>query len=374
MAEMIPMLALSPTMQEGTIIKWLKAEGDAVVQGDVLCEIETDKATMEFESPAEGTLLKIVAPAQTSVAIGGCIAVIGDRGEDISAIGGESAVRVKSTPLARQLAKERGVEIAELTGSGPRGRIIASDVKDKAAIEPKIVPEPAQRAVLADETVPVSAKRKKIAERLSISKFTSPHYYLKITVIVDNLLQARERLNLHAEHKVSLNAFFIKLAAETLKKCPMINVTWGKDSIIRHGSIDIAFAVSQPDGLIAPVIRNCSAKGVIEIDRELRGLIEKARQGTLPVSDYSDSTFTISNLGSFGIEEFTAIINPPNSAILAIGMIMRTPSVSGNEYIAFEQTMKLTLCCDHRVIDGAMGAEFLCEFKELIEYPISLIY
>ena len=390
MAEKILMLALSPTMEEGVIVKWVKTEGDHIEQGDILCEVETDKATMEYESLAEGTLLKIVAAEEQSVSIGKTIAIIGRADEDISDLLTEEtpeepkapvaaepivkdkmtpatpAKKLRSTPLARKLAKEHAVDIAAVTGTGPEGRITADDIEKQLALT-EAVPQ-------IGETIPVTQKRKVIAETLSASKFTAPHYYLTLTATVDDLMQARMRLNDHRDTKVSVNAFLMKLIAETLKRNPMINSTWAGDTIIRHGTADIALAVAQPDGLIAPVVRNCGSKGVLQIDAELKVLIDKTRKGTLSSADYADSTFTISSLGTFGIEEFTAIINPPNSAILAVGAITKTPVVADDDAIRVRRCMKMTLSCDHRLIDGTVGAKFLSDLKEMIEYPVCALY
>ena len=398
MAEKVLMLALSPTMEEGVIVKWIKSEGDCVEQGDILCEIETDKATMEYESSAEGTLLKIIAQEGQAVPVGRDIAIIGQPGEDISALIEESPApaektpvektrparkqpqvsapaaegRLRSSPSARKLAKERGIDLSTVQGSGPQGRITRSDVEK--ASSGAVAPPPPKVADLTDQTIPITQKRKVIADTLSKSKFTAPHYYLRLTAAVDNLMQARTRLNAKVGQKVSVNAFLMKFVAETLKRHPMINATWQDDTIVMHGTADIALAVAQPDGLIAPVVRNCDAKGVIQIDRELKTLIEKTRKGALSRADYANSTFTVSSLGMFGIEEFTAIINPPNSAILAVGEIMKIPVAGDDDRIRIGRCMKLTLSCDHRIIDGTVGAAFLGDLKEMIEYPIHALY
>ncbi len=398
MAEKVLMLALSPTMEEGVIVKWLKSKGDSVEQGEILCEIETDKATMEYESPAEGTLLKIIAKEGQAVPVGRDIAIIGQPAEDISELIEEAPApaekapvekarpvteqpqviapaaegRGRSSPLARKLAKERGIDLSIVQGSGPQGRITRGDVEKAAS--GALAAAPPQVAGLTHETVPVTQKRKVIADTLSKSKFTAPHYYLRVTAAVDNLMQARTRLNDKIGQKVSVNAFLMKFVAETLKRHPTINATWRQDSIVMHGTADIALAVAQPDGLIAPVVRNCNTKGVLQIDRELKALIEKTRKGALSRADYADSTFTISSLGTFGIEEFTAIINPPGSAILAVGEIMKIPVAGDDDRIRIGRCMKLTLSCDHRLIDGTVGAAFLRDLKEMIEYPIHALY
>lgn len=437
MAENIPMLALSPTMEEGVIVKWVKSEGDTVEQGEVLCEVETDKATMEYESPASGTLLEILAAEGSSVPVGKEIAVIGEPDEAVQAAQKEKPAekpaeekrgqeptsaekppeakdgqglpepaqppqeaekikraeerppqpqkvtpiteeqaapdklaegRILATPLARRLARERHVDLAEVKGTGPGGRITRSDVEE-AALATAARPAPTE-VELKDKIVEITPKRKVIAETLSGSKFSAPHFYLKLTACVEDLMAARDRLNKSLNAHVSVNAFLMKFAAEALKRHPMVNAAWTGDAIVQHANIDIALAVSQPDGLIAPVVRDCGAKGILQIDRELKALVEKTRKGTLTRADYADSTFTISSLGTYGIEEFTAIINPPGSAILAVGEFMKMVMADENEQICARLCTRLTLSCDHRVIDGTVGANFLRDFRYMIEYPI----
>ncbi len=393
MAENIPMLALSPTMEEGLIVRWAKAEGDTVAQGEVLCEVETDKATMEYESPVDGILLKILTPQGQNAAIGETIAVIGEESEQVEAVQKPEQVKkpeeikqpqpvtakpadtrkavqeqaaVRSTPLARKLAKQYGLDLAEIKGTGPGGRIIQADIQRAAKQGPVIT---GAVAGPTDEVVEATAKRKIIADTLSRSKFSSPHYYLKVNVFAENLLQARKDLNDGSEQKISLNSFLIKLVARTLERHAIINSTWQDEKIIKHSRIDIALAVSQSDGLIAPVVRSCQSKDIAQIDKELKALIEKTRQGTLTSPDYANSTFTITNLGSLGIDEFTAIINPPNSAILAVGKIAKKLVVDDEDKLQVRQCMTLTLSCDHRLIDGAVGGAFLMDLKDTIESP-----
>ncbi|MBD3305877.1 hypothetical protein GF339_05790 [candidate division KSB3 bacterium] len=227
---------------------------------------------------------------------------------------------------------------------------------------------------LADETLNVSQKRKIIAQRLVDSKFSAPHYYLKVRAQMDEVMQARKALNARLKEKVSLNAFLLKFAAEAIKKHPIINSTWKGETIIKHGSVDIGLAVAQPDGLITPVVRDCTQKGILTIDQELKALIQKAQNNRLDPSEYTGATFTISSLGSFGIEEFTAIINPPGSAILAIGEIWKEPVVDDHDQIVIHANMRMTLSCDHRVIDGAVGAAFLKDLKDTLEHPIRVLY
>ena len=390
MAENIPMLALSPTMQEGVIVKWIKQQGDSVAQGDVLCEVETDKATMEYESPVEGTLLKIITAEGQNAAIGDTIAVIGEQTEQIEIPqkplkqkeyvpeeAPETTVpefepsetsthpsKLRSTPLARKLAESYGLDINAIKGTGPNGRIIEADVRQAAKQAPAAtVPVSGP----AGEVIEITPKRKLIAKTLTDSKFTSPHYYLKVNVIADNLIETRKKLNIESDHKISFNAFLIKFIAQLLQRHPLINSSWQADRIIQHKTADIALAVSQPDGLIAPVVRQCHSKSLTQIDTELKALVEKTRAGSLTSADYANSTFTITNLGTFGIDEFTAIINPPNSAILAVGKISKQTVVDDDEKIQIRQCMTLTLSCDHRLIDGTIGAAFLTDLKDMIE-------
>ncbi len=411
------MLALSPTMETGTIAKWNKNEGDSVGSGDVLCEVETDKAVMDYESILEGVLLKIVLPQGGEARVGDTIAIIGEEGEDITdlltevtteevppekevvatgkpgeAVAAKPAAevspapptvpageKIKASPLARKMAQDAGLDLRTISGSGPGGRIIKRDIEKalEEGAKPVTMEVPAPSPViptLADETIKVSQKRKIIAQRLSESKYSAPHYYLKVTVRMDEILQARKALNARLTNKISMNAFLIKFAAEAIKKYPIVNATWNGDTITKHGSIDIGLAVAQPDGLMTPVVRNCANKGIIAIDDELKGLIQKAQNNRLQPEEYTGATFTITNLGSFGIQEFTAIINPPGSAILAVGEIRKEPVVEENDQILIQSDMKLTMSCDHRVIDGAVGAAFLKELKDMLENPIRTLY
>ena len=410
MADKVPMLALSPTMENGVIARWIKSEGDAVKNGELLCEVETDKATMEYESINDGVLLKILVPAGQEAAVGDTIAIVGQGDEDISDLleeeasglmpsvdegsvesaaiaasvgekveaaaekqGFETAAKpaptqLRSSPLARKLAADHGLNIEDIAGSGPQGRIIEADVETYISQQGVAAP------VTAEATIPVTAKRRVIAERLVQSKFTAPHYYLKVTVHVDELLRERASLNADREEKVSFNAYLIKFVAEVLQRHPMVNATWNTDTIIKHARVDMAVAVAQEDGLVTPIVRDCHNKGILAIDRELKTLIEKTRQGRLRPDDYSNSTFTLTNLGSAGIDEFTAIINPPNSAILAVGRFIREPVVDEDDQIVVHTVMRLTLSCDHRIIDGAVGAAFLGDLREMFEHPVAGLY
>ncbi len=423
MAEKLLMLALSPTMEKGTIVHWRKAEGDSIEPGDVLCEVETDKTTMDYETDAEGILLKILTPEGREAGIGQAIAIIGEAGEDISglladavaapppatesgptesrsapvaaepedetapvssdergAVDGHREDRVKASPLARKLARDSGLDLSRVTGSGPGGRVIKRDVE--AVLAGETVPTapsvpaaaPSRSAAVGDRTIPVSAKRRVIASRLAQSKFAAPHYYLKISARMDGLLEARRRLNTGRESRVSLNAFLVKLAAEVLVRHPLVNASWNGETITLHGAVDIGLAVAQPDGLITPVIRDCARKGIMAIDEEITALVDKARANRLTPEEYTGATFTISNLGSFGIEEFTAIINPPGSAILALGAVRREPVALDDEHLEIQSLMRMTMSCDHRIVDGAVGAAFLKDLKEMIEDPVRALY
>ncbi len=420
MAEKIFMIALSPTMEEGTILKWMKLEGDEIDTGDIICEVETDKASMEYESAQEGTLLKVLKNEGTSARVGETIAILGAKGEDISSVleegeqqstagapaavptpekaqvqpvtaagssysiegtasGGRSAAeaaegtasggRVVSSPLARKLAEQRGIDIAAVSGTGPRGRIVKRDIENHTS-----TPSSAMTMRSEDITIPVSGKRAVIARRLSESKFTAPHYYVKNTVAMDNLISARTMLNKETPEKVSFNAFILKFAAEAIKRYPEINSSWQGDSILQFGSIDIGLAVDLGSGLITPIVRNVGNKGIEHIDEELKHLIQKVRENSLKPEEYSGATFTISNLGSFGVDEFTAIINPPGSAILALGRVNTVPVYDENLNLKPCRQMRITLSCDHRVIDGALAGRFISELQRMIEAPVRVLF
>ncbi len=415
MAEKLLMLALSPTMDSGTIANWIKKEGDTVKSGDLLCEVETDKATMEYESYVEGVILKILVTSGQQAKVGEPIAILGKKDEDISSFlkgaplsqnGSSKALssekktgnvvlesksehtlsvgsKVKSSPLARKIASMNQVDIASVPGTGPGGRVIKRDIEQaltsgspataKSAVSSAISRSTVIGSASAgDEKIPLSGKRKVIAQRLAESKFSAPHFYLKLSVAMDKIMEIRAAEK--AKDKVSLNSFIIKFVAEALKKNPGVNAGWRGDHILKFGSQDIGLAVAQSDGLITPILRDAGKKGIRQIDQELKVLIEKAQSNKLTPEEYTGATFTISNLGSFGIEEFTAIINPPGSAILAIGEIKKTPIYDEKGELSSRQLMKLTLSCDHRVIDGAVGASFLKELKDILENPAKALF
>ncbi len=398
------MIALSPTMETGTLARWRKKEGDTVASGDVLCEVETDKATMDYESAVEGTLLKIMLPEGGQAKVGDTIAIVGKPGEDISALLTAATARpaparpapnravtpeappapaartpaapsgrLRSSPLARRMAAQRGVDLRSLRGSGPDGRIVKRDVE----AAPAGAGAPARQAAAAvlqpgpgDEVVPLSRMRQIIAKRLSDSMYTAPHFYLTVAVTVDELFAARARLNEGRDRKLSINSFLMAIAGRALARHPVVNSSWNGDHLLRHSGADIALAVALPEGLITPVVRDCGRRSIGSIDTELADLVEKARAGKLAPEQYSGATFTISNLGMAGIDEFTAIINPPGSAILAVGAARREPVVEEGDAIVVRQRMRLTLSCDHRVIDGAAGAAFLRELADMLEKPL----
>ncbi|MGA2546658.1 MAG: dihydrolipoamide acetyltransferase family protein [Rectinemataceae bacterium] len=423
MAEKLLMMALSPTMTEGTITKWKVAEGAAFKAGALLCEVETDKASMDYEAPKDAVLLKILLPEGGKAAVGDPIAVIGSAGEDpgpaiatasaaipeareapktpmapVAFAGGAAAAPVTpaaegpsaavgpsvpssyppSSPLARSLARELGLDLRGVTGSGPGGRVVERDVRGLAsrgssapqtAAPHAAAPASLQPGPSPVRRVPVSGKRAVIARRLSESFFTAPHFYLKRRADSGPLMALREAANAGRDKAISLNAFLVKLAAEAIARHPYVNSSWEGDSIVERSSIDIGLAVALPDGLITPLVRDCARKSVAAIDDELSLLIAKAKDKGLQPDEYEGAGFTISNLGSYGVEEFTAIINPPGSAILAVGAAVKEPFVREDGSIGVRRAMALTLGCDHRVIDGAAGARFLSTLVSFIENP-----
>jgi len=348
MAEKVFMIALSPTMEEGAILNWKKKVGDKVKMDEPLCEVETDKASMDYLSSQEGTLLAIVKDVGTSAKVADVIAIIGEPGEDFSSLleaapaapapktapaagsapaappastapaaaaAVSSSGRVKSSPLARKIALDKGVDLAQVPGSGPAGRVVKADVE---GFHPApAAPAPTHSAVavadsgLNDEKVPVSRKRQVIAQRLGESLFTAPHFFLTLGIEMDNLLDARDRVNAKRKEKVGLNPFILKFLAEALKRHQALNSSWHGDYIQNHSSIDLGIAVAQPDGLITPIVHNAGSKGVLQIEAELKHLIDRARTNMLKPEEYTGATFTISNLGSFGIES-----SPPSSTRL----------------------------------------------------------
>ena len=405
MADPVLMIALSPTMNEGTIVQWFAQEGQEIKTGDALCEVETDKATMTYEAPSAGTLLKIIAGPGTSAVVGQLIAVVGKPGDNWEEIAAKAQAAApaapvaasvpgvapqlapgvpRSSPVARKLAQEKGLDLRGIRGSGPGGRIIARDVEQAHAAPTApapamvaVAPRPAgsapaaatpQSRGLRGDRVPLSKMRSIIATRLHQSYSQAPHYFVRVAIEMDRLLDLRKQLNAGRDPALSLNAFIVKLAAAALERNPGINASWEGDAIQYLPHADIGLAVALPGGLITPVIRACEAKGLEAIDQDVGHLVAKARAGGLLPEEYTGASFTISNLGSYGVEEFTAIINPPGSAILALGAVTAEPVVRDGAVVV-HRILHATLSSDHRVIDGALAAAFLADFKALCEEP-----
>lgn len=440
MAEVIRMPLMSDTMEEGNIIGWLKEEGETVESGETLAEVETDKATMELDSFFDGVLLHI-AVKEGPVPVDGIIAVIGEEGEDwkaaIEAAGNgkasakdadsgsnaateaptseksadpapereassspaDSDKRIKASPLARSMAKEAGIQLENVSGSGDQGRIVKKDIEayledqptqaappaaQPAAPQTPAAPAKEEKAAPAVpafsfsgggenyEDQPVSQMRKVIARRLGESKFTAPHFYLTIEMDMDKLMAMRKRINEVAPVKISFNDFVVKAAAVALRQHPAINASWLGDKIRYNKDVNIGVAVAVEDGLLVPVVKYADMKSLSQLKTEIGTMAGKAKNRKLQPDEMQGNTFTISNLGMFGIEEFTAIINPPDSCIMAVGGIVQKPVVKGGEIVVGNR-MKVTLSCDHRVVDGATGAQFLNTFKEIIEDPVRLL-
>jgi pyruvate dehydrogenase E2 component (dihydrolipoamide acetyltransferase) len=449
----ILMPALSPTMEKGNLAKWLKKEGDQVKSGDVIAEIETDKATMEVEAVDEGTLAKILVPEGTQdVAVNDVIAVLAGDGEDVKAAGSaappkaESAPKVEakptpqadppkreerpapapvaapapkpaaapqaasaqqvnghdrvfSSPLARRLAKDAGIELSRIDGSGPRGRVIARDVEQaksgKGLKAPAAAPAGAPAlapASMSDkqilalfepgsyEVVPHDGMRRTIAQRLTASVQTIPHFYLTIDCDIGKLLSAREEINASAPkdkdkkplYKLSVNDFVIKAMAVALQKIPNCNVSWTEGGMLKHRHSDVGVAVAMPGGLITPIIRKAETKTLSAISNEMKDFAARARARKLKPEEYQGGTTAVSNLGMYGINHFTAVINPPHASILAVGASEERPVVR-NGKIEIASIMSVTLSCDHRAIDGALGAELIGAFRQLIENPVMMM-
>jgi pyruvate dehydrogenase E2 component (dihydrolipoamide acetyltransferase) len=413
MAEIVRMPALSDTMTEGTLVAWHKNVGDKIKSGDLLAEIETDKAVMEFQSPFDGVLLHIGIEAGNAVPVNDVIAIVGKAGEDVSAIlsgaGNAPAAsitetpakevietitaplnqpvqsssisddesRVKASPLAKAMAKEEGVDLSKVSGSGDEGRIVKKDVEafietSKTVVETKTVSVQTTVAEGDYEDVSLSQMRKTIARRLGESMFTAPHFYLTMEICMDKLIETRKQLKKLSEDSISFNDFIIKACAKALQKNPGINASWLGDRIRYYKYVNIGVAVAMDEGLVVPVVKNADIKSLSQISTEVRTLAEAARDRKLQPQDMTGNTFTISNLGMFGIEEFTAIINPPDACILAVGRISKR-LILENELVKETNIMKVTLSCDHRVVDGAIGAKFLQTLRDTLEEPMRLI-
>jgi pyruvate dehydrogenase E2 component (dihydrolipoamide acetyltransferase) len=414
MAEVIRMPKMSDTMTEGVIVSWLKNVGDAIKPGEILAEVETDKATMELENFVKGTLLHIGIPAGGSVPVDALIAIVGNAGEDISALLAASTAaapaaatetapvapsntapaaptvaeqgaqtvtdsRLKASPLAKSLAKEKGIDLSLVPGSGDNGRIVKRDVENftpatstpsAKAAAPIALPQ-----IVASESfteVPVSQMRKAIARRLGESKHTAPHFYLTMSIVMDNAIAARKQMNEFSEVKISVNDLIVKAVALSLRKNPHVNSSWLGDKIRYNQHIHVGVAVAIEDGLIVPVVKFADNKSLSHISVEVKQLAEKAKNKKLQPNEFEGNTFTISNLGMFGIDEFTAIINPPDACILAVGAAKETV-IAQNGEMKIAQVMKVTLSCDHRVVDGATGSAFLQTLKDLLENPVRML-
>jgi pyruvate dehydrogenase E2 component (dihydrolipoamide acetyltransferase) len=414
MAEIIKMPKLSDTMTEGVVAKWHKKIGDQVKEGDLIAEIETDKATMEFESFYNGTLLHVGVEEGKGAPVDTILAIVGNKGEDISALitnsAGSQALkeeapkqseikpanvsetkpnhtvpsstslvnsdgRLKASPLAKAIATEKGIDLNRIKGSGDDGRIVKRDVENyapsAAGINAAIIDQPTFHGQSYTDT-PISQMRKVIAKRLAESKFTAPHFYLTMEVDMANAIDARKLINKEEDAKVSFNDLVIKACAVALKKHPIINSSWLGDKIRTNHQVNIGVAVAIEDGLVVPVIKNTDLKSIKAISAEVKSFARKAKEKKILPTDMEGNTFTISNLGMFGIDEFTAIINPPDACILAVGGIKEVPIVKNGQIVP-GNVMKLTLSCDHRVVDGASGAAFLQTLKGYLENPILML-
>ena len=415
MAEVVRLPKMSDTMTEGVIVKWNYKVGDTVKSGDILAEVETDKATMDMEVYAKGTLLHLALNEGDATPVDSIIAVVGNPGEDFQSLLGSAPApaatpavaveaaatpapvaatpvaaapvaaapvstpsdstdeRLKASPLAKKLAEEKGIDITQIQGSGENGRIVKKDIvtfTPAASIASAVAAVPAGEESF--DEVNVSQMRKTIASRLGESKFSAPHFYLTLEINMDKATQAREQMNTVSDVKISMNDIVIKAAAAALRKNPNINSSWLGTKIRYNHHIHIGVAMAVEDGLLVPVVRFADNKSLSQISSEVKEYGKKAKEKKLQPQDWTGNTFTISNLGMFGIDEFTAIINPPDACILAVGTVKDTVGVVNGE-IKPVKTMKVTLSCDHRVVDGAMGAQFLKTLKEYLEEPYRLL-
>lgn len=413
MAEIVKMPKLSDTMTEGVVAKWHKKVGDKIKSGDLLAEIETDKATMDFESFQDGELLYIGVQEGQGAAVDSILAILGKAGEDISAllssgsapaaaapVSSEPApsapaassapvvsspsapaavetasdARLKASPLAKKIAQEKGVDLSQIKGSGDGGRVIKKDVESFTPSSAS-ASQAIQTVVVGQESFteePVSQMRKTIARRLAESKFTAPHFYLSTEIDMDNAIAARKAMNEKAEVKISFNDIVVKATAAALRKHPKINSSWLGDKIRYNQHIHIGVAMAVDEGLLVPVVRFADQKSLTQISAEVKNYSGKAKAKKLQPSDWEGNTFTISNLGMFDIDSFTAIINPPDACILAVGSIQAKPVVK-NGAVVPGNVMKVTLSCDHRVVDGVIGAEFLQTLKSYLENPVLIL-
>ncbi|MGH1516778.1 2-oxo acid dehydrogenase subunit E2 [Chryseobacterium sp. JK1] len=409
--EVITMPRLSDTMTEGKVAKWHKNVGDTVKEGDLLAEIETDKAVQDFESEFNGVLLKQGVEEGGAAPVDSVLAIVGPAGTDISAVGAPKAAaqatekpaeqkaevkteektaaavsnsssdRVAISPLAKKMAQDKGVDINAVQGSGENGRIVKKDIENyqpsaKPAASAPAASAAAQVAVSfvqgEDTETPNSQVRNVIAKRLSESKFSAPHYYLMVEINMDKAIEARKEINSIPDTKISFNDMIIKATAIALRKHPQVNSSWAGDKIIHRGNINVGVAVAIPDGLVVPVLKNTDQMSYTQISAAVKDMASRAKNKGLKANEMEGSTFSISNLGMFGIETFTSIINQPNSAILSVGAIIEKPIVK-NGQIVVGNTMKLSLACDHRVVDGATGAQFLQTLRTYLENPLTLL-
>ena len=405
MAEIIRMPKMSDTMTEGVVAKWHKKVGDKVKSGDLVAEVETDKATMDFESFQEGTILYIGVEEGKAVPVDAIIAVLGKEGEDFKSLLTESPAavtaapvaaaapaaiveaspvasvaaaptvistssdaRVKASPLAKKIAQEKGINLNQIAGSAENGRITKKDVENfkGGASMPAFV------GVEKYTEVPVSQMRKTIAKRLSESLFTAPHFYLKMNIEMSSAMEARKIINDLAPVKISFNDLVLKAVALSLKQHPKVNSSWLGDKIRYNEHVNIGVAVAVEDGLLVPVVRFADGKALSQISTEVKTFVQKAKDKKLQPADWEGSTFTISNLGMFGIDDFTAIINPPDACILAVGGIQEQPVIKNGQVVP-GNVMKVTLSCDHRAVDGATGAAFLQTLKQFLEEPMRML-
>lgn len=420
--EVITMPRLSDTMTEGKVAKWHKKVGDTVKEGDILAEIETDKAVQDFESEFNGTLLYVGTEEGGANPVDSVLAIIGPEGTNISgiisgggkkdstpkteiseqkssnteapkadqneniAVSASSSERVAISPLAKKMAEDKGIDVNVLKGSGENGRIVKKDIEGfTPALNESVTNEPKSSSVAAtpapvamnfvqgqDSETPNSQVRNIIAKRLSESKFTAPHYYLIVEINMDKAIEARKEINSLPDTKISFNDMVIKATAMALRKHPQVNSTWNADKIIHHGNINVGVAVAIPDGLVVPVLKNADQMNYNQISAGVKDMAGRAKSKGLKANEMEGSTFSVSNLGMFGIETFTSIINQPNSAILSVGAIIEKPIVKDGQ-IVVGNTMKLSLACDHRVVDGATGAQFLQTLRTYLEQPLSLL-
>lgn len=417
MAIEVLMPALSPTMTEGALARWLKKEGDAVSSGDVLAEIETDKATMEVEAVDEGILGRILVPEGTQgVAVNTPIAILVAEGESVPdnldipsakppqpapqsvedspvpSAKPQAAEPTKpenkpqnkafASPLAKRIAKQKGLDLSQITGSGPNGRIVRKDVENANGKPQKVASAPSSAAVASpsggSQIVPHSTMRKVIARRLTEAKSTIPHFYVSVDIELDALMALRSQLNATSPEdgpesfKLSVNDMLVKAAAVALKRIPTVNASFTEEAMILHDDVDISIAVSIPDGLITPIVRQADKKSLRQISQETKDLVKRARAGKLKPEEFQGGTFSISNMGMYGVKDFSAIINPPQAAILAIAAGRKQPVVKGNE-LAVATVMTVTLSVDHRVVDGSVAAEWLSAFRSVVESPLTLV-